>query len=112
MTDDQSISIGELSRQVRDVLIRFQGISQQLQEQFINKTVLELTLTPYKQAHDNLEKTVAALESGKAEITELKALTERVGQLEDDKKWLIRLVIGFVILAILGAMVFVGGKSP
>lgn len=40
---------------------------------------------------------------------QLQGLTDEVDDLKDDKKWLTRLVYGFIILAVLGVVLSTGG---
>lgn len=116
MQDSDGVGIGELSRQVRDVLLRFEGLATRLETQFVRNDNFAL----YKQLVDNsldqLQKTVTLLASlervsnleskvaDKADKATMTGLEDRVVQLEDDKKWITRLVIGFIVLAVLGAI--------
>lgn len=36
---------------------------------------------------------------------EIKDLSERIGSLEDDRKWLIRTIMGVIVLAVLGVII-------
>ena len=124
--------IGELSRQVRDVLVRFEGLATRLETQFVRNDNFNLYKQLVDQAIFNLQGTVAAMARAdkladvegdmakkadvnyvtglnkrvetKAAKDVVDALVKRVDDLEDDRKWLIRLVIGFIILAVLGAV--------
>lgn len=124
--------IGELSRQVRDVLVRFEGLATRLETQFVRNDNFNLYKQLVDQAIFNLQGTVAAMARAdkladvegdmakKADVNYVTglnkrvdtkagkdvvdALVKRVDDLEDDRKWLIRLVIGFIILAVLGAV--------
>lgn len=117
---EDGVGIGELSRQVRDVLVRFEGLATRLETQFVRSENFQL----YKQLVDtaisnlqqrvselasaeqmkNLREDVDGLGQGKASKNELTNLERRVADLEDDKKWLVRLVVGFIILGVLGAV--------
>lgn len=104
MADDLSVGIGELARQVRDVFSRIEGIAQRLESgQFVRTDLYNL----YKESIDarigQLLASIALLTSNKADDLVVKALEARVAQLEDDKKWLVRLVLTFVVLAVLAA---------
>lgn len=105
MPGDQSgIGIGELSRQVRDVLLRFEGLATRLDTSYVQKEL-------YNLRQEVIDKSFLALEKDKAENSTVEELRKRIESLEDDKKWLVRLVIGFIILAILGA-IFVASGVP
>ena len=52
-----------------------------------------------------------ALDTDKVDKTVFDAVVARVAQLEDDKKWLVRLVLGFIVLGILGAIFVASGGT-
>lgn len=127
---DESITVGELARQVRDVFARFEGLARRLEDgQFVRtdlyilyrenvnvalaaleRRVGEIETSKVSVAtHQNLVDRVSTLDSDKAGAVEFSGLSDRVSQLEDDKKWLVRLVIGFIILGVLGAVFAVSG---
>lgn len=131
---DESVTVGELARQVRDVFSRFEGLARRLEDgQFVRTDLYGLykenvnqSLFALERAVESLEKSKASqaahivvvdkvkdLEDDKVDRTEHTSLVDRVAQLEDDKKWLVRLVIGFIVLGVLGAIfVASGGGSP
>lgn len=87
---DEGPSVGELARQVREVLSRFEGVVQRLESgQFVRTDIFTL----FKEANS----------------AELATLRGEVNELKDDKKWLIRLVGAFIIVGILGAVFLVKG---
>jgi hypothetical protein len=120
---DDGPSVGELARQVQEVLSRFTGLATRLETQFVRSDNFELYKELVKQAFKALETTMALLARSdrveelargmedKADNEAFKALVKRVSELEDDKKWLTRLIIGFIILAILGAIFYVSQKG-
>lgn len=113
MTSDDGIGIGELSRQVRDVFARFEGLAHRLEDgQFVRTDIFILYKENLSHLITSLQEKTRALSDEKADKDTLAGLSERITQLEDDKKWLIRLVIGFVILAILGLLVAANGGIP
>lgn len=102
--DNENISTGELSRRVSDVLVRFQGIVSQLETQFVRRELFEIYRETMHQTHKSLADKIAGLDADKAEKTTIDALESRLGQLEDDKKWLIRVVGAFIILGVLALL--------
>lgn len=118
---DEGISVGELSRQVRDVLIRFEALVTRLDVAFVSKELYNLRQQVIDQSLKSLEEatdrsasrdSVKKLDDSTAKRVEFDELKKRVDGLEDDKKWLIRLVATFIILGILGAVFVVGGGKP
>lgn len=126
--ENQDIGVGELSRQVREVLVRFEGLAARLETQFVRSDNFGL----YKQLVDQalvhlqsdaselkqaIEKLPAATDlenlksqiGSKASTSSVTTLEERIKDLEDDRRWLTRTVIGFIVLGVLGA-VFVAAR--
>lgn len=114
MAPDEGPGLGELSRQVRDVFARFEGLARRLEDgQFVRTDLYVLYRESVNTALASLQERVKALDTGKLEKTDLDSLEKRVAQLEDDKKWLVRLVLGFIVLGIMGAVFAVsGGVKP
>lgn len=113
---EDGVGIGELSRQVRDVLVRFEGLATRLETQFVRSENFQLYKQLVDTAISNLQQRVSELASAeqmknlredvddKASKGHVSNLERRVADLEDDKKWLVRLVVGFIILGVLGAV--------
>ena len=105
MPPPDDIGIGELARQVRDVFSRIEGLAQRLEGgQFVRNDLWQVYKEGLEARMIGLKAQLDALTSIKSDVTQVKNLEDRVAQLEDDKKWLVRLVIGFVILGVLGAL--------
>ena len=104
------MTVAELSRQVRDVLLRFQGLTERLENQFIRKDIFEFYEKSIKSSIESINALIKDLDDSKIASVEHRALVERVAQLEDDKKWLVRLILGCIILAVLGVAFAAGGK--
>jgi hypothetical protein len=74
-------SLGELSRQVQGVLVRVENVVTKLEQQYVRNDIYRL----WQQGID-----------------------ERVKGLEDTNKWLVRLVLTFVVAGVLGASIVFG----
>lgn len=112
MTGNDGVSIGELSRQMQDVLIRFEGLTRRLEEQFARRETLELYRANIDLSLKQTSDKVNEVERVSVDQAEFQALANRVRELEEDKKWMTRLVIGFVVLTVLGAFIAVSGSVP
>jgi hypothetical protein len=112
---------------VRDVLVRFEGLAARLETQFVRadifefyKTQIQAELTRLSDAvsraadkviiAERLKDTSDDIEK-KASKGELESLSKRVSDLEDDKKWLTRIILGFVVAGVLGAAFLVNKAS-
>lgn len=112
--------LGELSRQVRDVLVRFSELAARLENQFVRSDIfilyrenMERELRRLTRIVDEIEDKVEKLPStesvNKLATTEaLKTVEGRVGGLEDNQKWITRLIIAFVVMGILAAVIAFG----
>jgi ubiquinone biosynthesis protein UbiJ len=109
MVADSGMSAGELSRRMSEVLSRFEGLTKRLEEQFVRRETMQLLQDNITLTLSQVKEKITELDNTAAERKELDALAERIKQLEDDKKWLIRLVIGVVIVAVLGLVIATGG---
>lgn len=123
MTDQPSV--GELSRQVREVLLRFQSLAERLDHSYMSKEVFDLwqrlidgkvlqvgekcsetlSIADKKADQDDL----LSLKAEKANASELNALNERVKSLEDNQKWVVRLVLGLILVAVVSAVLVTSG---
>ena len=102
---DSDISVGELARQLRDAFGRLEGVTRRLEDgQFVRSDLFERVEDNFKLRIDTLDKEIKALDNEKADNSQVKALETRVTELEGDKTWLVRLVLGFIILGVLGAI--------
>lgn len=113
-------SPSELSRQVRDVLSRLEGLIRQVEERYVRKDLLDVykesISSSIKSMEDSLkgsltgiQNDLSALSRDKVNTSDLNNLEKRVVELEDNNKWLFRLIIGFIVLAVLGVVVTTGG---
>lgn len=101
MTGEGSPGLGELARQVRDVLVRFETLGARLEQQFVRVDIFQLS-------QKSLEQDIRDAETKSSKDNE--RLSERVRSLEDNLKWVVRLLVSFVLLGVLG-MAFTFGKG-
>lgn len=76
--------LGELARRVQEVLIQFEKLGVRLESQFVRRDVLELLILNIRNDQEDQQK----------EIDDLK----------DDRKWLIRTVIGTVLVSLVSGL--------
>lgn len=105
----EDISVGELSRQVAQVLTRFERLATRLDESYVSRQLYELYVAS---ANAN----ITDLKADKVEKSELIIVTAsvtaielRVKSLENNLQWIVRLVVAFVVTAILGAVFVASG---
>lgn len=106
MTD--APTTGELSRQVQSVLSRFEGLVVRLDESFVSKNLYDLFKQLIEQQISDLRRTQDTLTTKE----QLAALEVRVKSLENNLQWIVRIVVTFVVLGILGAVFVSGGIHP
>lgn len=104
MTD---ISMGEIARQVQAAMTRLEGLTRKIEDSFVSNKVFDLTQKGFAERDAALERKIDEKVSQK----DHDALEKRVADLEDDRKWLIRLVIGFIILGVLAFYLASGGAQ-
>lgn len=125
---DDPIGIGELSRQVRDVLLRFQTLAERLDQSYMSKEVFDLwqrlvngemsqLQTKLTEAIETAKKKAdaddyAALRLEKANLHDVTSIDNRVKSLEDNQKWVVRLVLGLILVAIVSAVLVTSGGAP
>ena len=105
------------------MLLRFERLATRLETQFVNKESYSIYQKLVDQEIKTLQDTTKQLATaetanslkseveGKASNGALKGLEQRVSELEDDRKWLVRLVIGFIVLGVLGAIYVASGQG-
>lgn len=98
--DHNAPGLGELSRQVRDVLVRFSELAVKLETQFVRADIFELYKQQIVRELQRIDRDISDTKAD--DERERKHLANRVASLEDNQKWLVRIVVTFVILGVLG----------
>ena len=91
-SDATEYILQELARRLDEVTSRLENGLSRFDSTYIRKDV-----------YDQAQKTAEAEHT--AQELKIKNLESRLDDLEDDKKWLVRLVIGFIVLGVLGAVI-------
>lgn len=112
----EGITTGELSRQVAGVLLRFEHLATRLDESYVPKQLYELYRQGVDKALAELEASVRTFATKEAlgekvDRSELAAvqqevtrLESRVKSLENNLQWIVRIVLTFVVVGVLGAV--------
>lgn len=93
-------TLGEVARRLDDVFRQFENLANSIPNIFVTKELFEA-----------YQKLIDA--NDRALTLQIEAQNDRILELEDDKKWLYRLIIGAVVLAVIGIVVganAIGGK--
>jgi hypothetical protein len=109
MAEDHDISVHELGRQVRDVLARFQSLADRLDTAYTTKEMFSLYKILVDQALSTLQEKVSELDRDKSESSTYSALEKRIHDLEDNQKWIVRLIVSLVVVALVGGVIITGG---
>lgn len=119
MADD--ITVGELSRQVANTLSRFEQLLTRLDDSYVSKNLYDLYTRGVDSALSALDKEVNEAATrrelqekvAKGDLQPLKdkvdALDARVEKLEENITWIVRIVLTFVVVGILGAVFITAG---
>lgn len=105
------ISTHELARQVRDVLQRFQSLADRMDTVYTTKEMFTLFKTLIDQEIANLKEKIKSVEEDKSEKNTVDSLTQRVAELEDSYKWITRLIVSLVVIAVVGLVIVTGGPT-
>ena len=81
----------EIARRLDEVAGRFEALANQLDMKYVRNDLF----TAYKELVEA---------KNKVQDQALADTQKRVAELEDGRKWLSRLIIGFIVLAVLGAV--------
>lgn len=92
MADATEYILQELARRLDEVTSRLEGGLNRLDGTYVRKDVWT-----------EAQGTIAAERTRQSD--KIAVLETRVDELENDKQWLVRLVIGFIIVGILGAVI-------
>jgi hypothetical protein len=85
------MSMAELARRLDEVAQRFEALANRLDTTYLRREIFN----SYRELAD------ASVKSQSERMDEMKA---RITELEEGRKWLSRLVIGFIVVAVLGAV--------
>lgn len=105
------ISTGELARQVQEVLARFQGLAGRLDTSYVTKEVFDLYRRSIEQSLKSIQDSCAAVERDKAEKLAQDDAIRRIANLEDSLKWIVRLVLALIVVAVVGLVITTGGTK-
>lgn len=110
MTDAQhpGPTLAELARRMQEMYVRFEAIAIKMETSYVTKELYELNnryleelVGRNKEYSDNLRR---------QSEEDIKLLRTSIDELNDDKKWLVRLVFGAIILTVLGT-ILIGTKA-
>lgn len=96
-----AITLAELTRRLDEVAQRFEALANRLDTTYFRKESFVSYRELADAEHQRLRDADKAI---KAQITDL---TRRIADLEDGRKWISRLVIGFIVTAVLAAFLVV-----
>lgn len=116
-TEGSDPSAGELSRRLREVLTQFESLVRTIEERYVRKDILEL----YKEGENSriagLQSAIEGIKNSfensllnKCDKNDCVQLDKRVASLEEWNKWLVRIIIAFVVAGVLAAAFASGGS--
>lgn len=95
-------TVGELARGLQAVLVRFEGLIQRVEMNYVQKDVYDLGIK-LAEAADKALKTAIETEQKDREACD-DSLRQRIEKLESNQTWLVRTIIGAVVLAVLAGV--------
>ena len=99
-TSEHGPTLAELARRFQDLTIRFEQIATRIETAYVTKEFFEITMQLMQTRHESLQQYAESLRDQSHK--EIKDLRATITDLEEDKTWLFRLVVGAVILAFMG----------
>jgi hypothetical protein len=102
MADSSPPGVGELSRQVREVLGRFEGLVNKLEAQFVTKEIFKLYTDQMTRELEHLIKGQDQQVAAEKERND--QLDKRIAKIESNITWIVRLVLAAVVVALLAGI--------
>lgn len=115
-------SLAEIGRQVREALGRLESLAGRLDQNFVPNRILELYKEIVELRFRRVEQDISQINkeldnkadesdvTAKPSKTEVDDLRTRVSSLEDNQKWLVRVVLGALVLALVGLVLAAPGS--
>jgi hypothetical protein len=110
--ESESPVVAQLAERLRDALVRLEGLASKIDSQYLSKELwkadslrMDEVIRGIRQSIDGI-KDIAATHATKEELSQVRL---DVAELQDDKKWLIRLVIGLIVVGVISAFIASGG---
>lgn len=107
-TSEHGPSLMELARRIQEFYTRLEAIALRMETTYVTKDIYDLNNKLIDQRFQAQSEYAESLR--KTSQGEIDTLRETIKELEDDKTWLVRLVIGAFILAAIG-IIFAGSKA-
>ncbi len=108
----------QLTQSLKDVLIRLEGLATKIETQYLSKELwrkdserLDEIIRGLRVADSDMRQILDALDGKYATKEEVGNIRTDVVELQDERKWVIRLVIGLVIVGIVTAYLASGGTA-
>lgn len=110
---DHQPGLAELARQVQGVLARFEALAGKLEANFLTKEIFRLYSDGVARELEHISKSLdAKAEAEKERDSHLEkriadvegSLGKRISSVEDNITWVVRIVIGAIILALLAVV--------
>jgi hypothetical protein len=112
--ESESPVVAQLAERLRDALVRLEGLASKIDQQYLSKELwkadsarLDEVVRSIRQSITNVEQ-IEATHATKEELAQVRL---NVAELQDDKKWLVRLVIGLIVVGVISGFIASGGFS-
>jgi hypothetical protein len=109
VASDPEYTVAELAREVQRALASMSSLAARLEGgQFMSSQVFSV----WSQGLDNRLKTLEEKVNSKADVEKAKAIEAEINSLKDDRKWLVRLLVTFIVMTVLGVVFAAAGGVP
>jgi hypothetical protein len=99
---DHNPGLAELSRQVRDVLTRFEVLANKLEANFLSKEIFKLYSDGVTRELEHVSKALDV--EVKAEKERNDQLGKRISDIEGNITWLVRVIVAAIVVALIAGL--------